>query len=198
MCVETLTTVLIFPRRSIVRNHMPPRRSIWGITCLGVLSKWTFSHLSPYKPHKCVLKFPEQCSFFPRLSIWGVTCLGLLSKCMFSHLSPQKIHKCVLKPHNSAPFSEMIDLRCHMPRFTLKMNIFPSISLQTPNVCWNPQNSARFSKMINLRGHMPRFTLKMNIFPSISLEMPKMCVEILRTVIVFTRWSSLWGVLGLL
>ena len=58
-----------------------------------------------------------------------------------------------------------------MPRFTLKMNVFPSISLQTPiNVCSDPQNSARFSKMIDLRGHMPRFIWKMNIFPSISLE----------------------------
>ena len=84
--------------------------------------------------------------------------------------------------------------------FTLKMNVFPSISsINAMNVCWNPQNSARFSKTIDLRGHMPRFTLKMNVFPSISSKMPWMYVEILRTVLVFPR-RSIWGVtcLGLL
>ena len=60
-----------------------------------------------------------------------------------------------------------------MPRFTVKMNVFPSISLETPkNVCSNPDNRAQFSQMIDLRGHMPRFTLKMNVYPSISLETP--------------------------
>ena len=63
-----------------------------------------------------------------------------------------------------------------MPRFTLKMNIFPIYLLKNPiNVCSHPQNSARFSKTIDLRGHMPRFTLDMNVFPSISLETQK-CV----------------------
>ena len=57
--------------------------------------------------------------------------IGLLSKWMFSHLSPWKPHKCVLKPSEQGLFSKMINLRCHMPRFTLKMNIFPSISLET-------------------------------------------------------------------
>ena len=62
-----------------------------------------------------------------------------------------------------------------MPRFTLKLNIFPSISLETPyphKCVLKPQNRAHFSKMINLRDHMPRFTLKMNVFPSIFLETP--------------------------
>ena len=60
-----------------------------------------------------------------------------------------------------------------MPRFTLKMNIFPSISLETPYKCvLKPSEQARFSEMIDLRGQMPSFTLKMNIFPSISLETP--------------------------
>ena len=35
-------------------------------------------------------------------------------------------------PQNRAHFSEIIDMRGHMPRFTLKMNIFPSIFLKTP------------------------------------------------------------------
>ena len=63
-------------------------------------------------------------------------------------------------------FSEMIDLISHMPRFTWKMNVFPSICIgNCINGCWNSQNRARFSKTINLRGHMPRFTLKNERFP---------------------------------
>ena len=37
-------------------------------------------------------------------------------------------------PQNSAHFSETIDLMGHMPRFILKMNVFPSISLDTPQI----------------------------------------------------------------
>ena len=44
-----------------------------------------------------------------------------------------KHHKYVLKPSEQVLFfSETIDLRGHMPRFTLKMNVFWSISLETP------------------------------------------------------------------
>ena len=42
-----------------------------------------------------------------------------------------------LNPQNRACFL-MIDLRGHMPRFTLRMNVFPSISLETPKMCVNP------------------------------------------------------------
>ena len=60
-----------------------------------------------------------------------------------------------------------------MPRFTLKMNIFPSISLETPLIVYgNPQSSAHISDMINLRGHMPRFTLKNECFPIYLLKNP--------------------------
>ena len=38
-------------------------------------------------------------------------------------------------PLNRACFSETINLRGHMPRFTLKMNVFPSISLELPEMC---------------------------------------------------------------
>ena len=106
-----------------------------GVTCPGLLKKWTFSHLSPEKPHKCVLRPSKKVLIFPRQSIWGVSCLGLLKKCMFSHLCPWKPHKCVLKPSEECSFSKMIDLRGHMPRFTLKMHVFPSISLETPEMC---------------------------------------------------------------
>ena len=75
-----------------------------------------------------------------------------------------------------------------MPRFTLKMNIFTSISLQTPKMSVETVTTVLlFFTMIDLRGHMPRFTLKMNVFPSICLETPYMCVETLRTVLIFSR-----------
>ena len=70
-------------------------------------------------------------------------------------------------------FSETIDLKSHMPRFTLKNGHFPIYLFRNPlNVCWNLQNKNCFSETIDLRGHMPRFTLKMNVFPYISLETP--------------------------
>ena len=110
---------------------------------------------------------------FPRQSIWGITCLGLLSTCRFSYLSSWKPHKCVLPPWEQASLFLVIDLRGHMPRFTLKTESFPIYLLRNPiNVCWNPESRAHFSETINLRGYMPMFTWKMNIFPSISLETP--------------------------
>ena len=152
MCVETLRTGLIFPRRSDLRGHMPKFTSqnkhfliyllgipinvcwnpknmasffqedlIWRVTCLCLLSKWTwfpiyllgnpiyvfwnpqnqglifrrrfdlrghipwfysekwtFSHLSPWKPHKCVLIPSEQGLFFWDDWFEGSTCLALL------------------------------------------------------------------------------------------------------------------------
>ena len=104
---------------------------------------------------------------FLRWLIGGVTCLGLFLKLnMFLHLSHWKPHKCVLKPSEQGScFSKTINLRGHMPRYTLKMNVFPFYLIGNPiNVCWNPQKMAQFSKTINLRGYMPRFTLKLNIF----------------------------------
>ena len=60
-----------------------------------------------------------------------------------------------------------------MPRFTLKMNIFPSISLETPQMSVETLRTVLvFFETIDLRGHMPRFTLKMNIFPCISSKTP--------------------------
>ena len=51
----------------------------------------------------------------------------------------------------------MMNLKGHMPRFTLKMNV--------SNLSSWKQETLHFSEMIDLRGHMPRFTLKMNVFP---------------------------------
>ena len=59
-----------------------------------------------------------------------------------------------------------------MPMFTLKMNVFPSISSETHKCVLKPSEQCSFSETIDLRGHMPWFTLKMNVFPSISLETP--------------------------
>ena len=59
-----------------------------------------------------------------------------------------------------------------MPRFTLKMNVFPSISLKPHKCVLKPSEQGSFSETIDLSGHMPRFPLKMNFFPSISLETP--------------------------
>ena len=39
---------------------------------------------------------------------------------------------CVESLRTGIDFSDTIDLRHHMPRFTLKINIFPYISLETP------------------------------------------------------------------
>ena len=54
------------------------------------------------------------------------------------------------------------------------MNIFPSISLEMPEMCVETlRRGIIFLRMtIDLSGHMPRFTLKMNIFPFIFLETP--------------------------
>ena len=38
---------------------------------------------------------------------------------------------CVETPQNMVHFSEMMNLKGHMPRFTLKMNVFPSIFWET-------------------------------------------------------------------
>ena len=78
---------------------------------------------------------------------------------------------------NRDRFSKTIDLSVQMPRFTWKINVYSSISLELPEMCVQTlRTGLRFSKMINLWVHMPRFTQKMNISPCISLETPiNMC-----------------------
>ena len=141
MCVETLRTVLIFPRQLI-----------WGVTSLHLLEKFTFSHLCPWKHYKCVLKASEQRSFFQDDWFEGSYLEFHWKNLRFPiYVLGSTINVC-WNPHNMAWFSETIDLWGHMPRFTLKMNIFPSMSLRNPiNVCWNPHNMACFSKTIDLR-----------------------------------------------
>ena len=87
----------------------------------------------------------------PRWLIWGVTCLGLLWKMniFLSICLEICINGCWNSQHR-AHFSKTINLRGHMPRFTLKNEHFPLIYLlRTPNtinVCWNPQNRACFPR----------------------------------------------------
>ena len=60
-----------------------------------------------------------------------------------------------------------------MPRFTLKMNVLPCMSLKSREMCVQTlRTGACFSETIDFRDHMPGFTLKMNVFPSISFETP--------------------------
>ena len=113
---------------------------------------------------------------------------------VFPSISLESPEMCVVTIRTGFVFTEMIDLRGHMPRFSWKITCFSIYLLgNIINVCWNPQNMAHFIKMINLKGHMTRFTLKVNVFPSISLESPEMCVETVRTGLVLPRWS-IWSV----
>ena len=52
-----------------------------------------------------------------------------------------------------------------MPRFTWKMNVFPSIFLEMPDMCVVAiRTGFCFSEMIDLISHMPRFTWKNECF----------------------------------
>ena len=124
MCVETLRTGLVFPRQSI-----------WGVTCLGLLKKWMFSHLSSEKPHKCVLKPSEQCSFFWDDWFEGSHAYVYSKNEHFPiYLLWTPINVC-WNPQKRARFSKTIDLRGHMPRFSWKMNVFPPMSMETLEMC---------------------------------------------------------------
>ena len=135
--------------------------------------KWMFSHLSPWEPHKCVLKPSTQTLFSQDDQFEGSPAYVYLQKECFHYLSPWKPHECMLKPseQGSLIFTRWSSWGVKCLRFTCKMNVFLSISLETP---WMYVGTLRtgivFLILIDLRGHMPRFTLKVNIFPSISLE----------------------------
>ena len=60
---------------------------------------------------------------------------------------------CVETLRTGLDFSEMINLRGQMPRFTLKMNILPSIFLETPLMCVETlRTGLDFSEMIQFEG----------------------------------------------
>ena len=152
MCVETLRTGLIFSKTI----------EFEGITCWGLLSKWMFSHLSPWKPHKCVLKPTEQGSIFWDDGFEGSHAeVYSQNECFSIYLLGNPINVC-WNPQNRAHFSKTINLRGSHAEVYSKNECFPIYLLGNPkNVCWNPQNRACFSETIDLRGHMSRFTLQM-------------------------------------
>ena len=123
MCVETLRTGLFFPRWSI-----------WEVTCLCLLSKWMFSHLFSWQLHNCVLKSSEQDSFFQDDQFEGSHAyVYSQNECFPIYLLGNCINEC-WNPQNRSCFCKTINLRGHMPSFTLKMNVFQSISLETPKM----------------------------------------------------------------
>ena len=83
------------------------------------------------KCHKYVLKLSEQGSCFPSWSIWGVTWLGLLENGFPIYLLRNARNVCC-NHQERVHFSNTINLRGHMARFTWKINVFPSISLECP------------------------------------------------------------------
>ena len=116
---------------------------------------------------------------------------------MFSHLFPWKLHKFVLKSseqdlfliyvlsnpinmcwnhQNRACFSEMIDLRGHMLRFTWKMNIFPSISLEMPEMCVEILSRGLVFLRWSIWGVTCLGLLKELTFSHLSPEQPHKCM----------------------
>ena len=71
-----------------------------------------------------------------------------------------------------------------MPRFTLKMDVFPSIALETHKCVSRPSEQCLFFQDNRFEGSYALVYSKMNVFPSISIETPKMCVQTLRTVLI--------------
>ena len=109
MCVETIRIELVFLRQLI-----------WGVTCLGFLEKWSFSHLSPLKHHKCVLKPSTQGLFFWDNRFEGShASVYSENKCFPIYLLRRARNVCC-NHQNRAHFFETINLRGHMPRFTRK------------------------------------------------------------------------------
>ena len=132
-----------------------------------------FSHLSAWKLHKWVLELLEQGLFFQDNWFEWVICLCLLWKMNIfpSYLLGSTINVC-WNSQNRARFSKTIGLRGHMPRFTLKMNMFSDLSPEKPHkyVSKSFRTGLVFPRWSIWGVHMPRFSGKMNIFPSICLE----------------------------
>ena len=123
MCVEIPRTGLVFAGQSI-----------WGVTCLGLFSKWMFCYLSPWKPQNSVLKPSEEGSFLPDNQFEGSHAyVYSQNECFPIYLLGICIIVC-WNPQNKTRFSKMINLRGHMPRFTLKINVMLSNSLETPKM----------------------------------------------------------------
>ena len=157
MCVETYRIGLVFSETVNLMNHLPrftlkiecfpiyflgnPINVFWNaqnkaqfLEVIDLQShmpmftlKWMFSHLSSWKPNKYVLKPSEQGSIF-RGDWFAESHAYVYSKneCFSIYLLGNWINVC-WNCQNMAQFSKKIDLRGHMPRFTLKLNVSLSI-----------------------------------------------------------------------
>ena len=126
MGVETVRTVLIFPRQLI-----------WGVTCLGlVLKNECFpASMSLESLEMCVETLRRGLHFFETDWFEGSHALVYSkNECFPIYLLRNPINVC-WNPQNSACFSKMIDLRGHMPRLTLKNEHFPIYLLEKPHKC---------------------------------------------------------------
>ena len=182
MCVEILRTRLVFLRWLI-----------WGVTFLGKTKKWTFFHLPASKPHKCVLKPAEQGLFFSKM----IDLKAYSKNWTFPIYLLRNAINCV-ETCRRVLFSETINLRDHLPRFTLKTEYFSNLSPWKPHKCvLKPPEQGPFFPKWSIWGIIGLGLLKNWIFfPSISLETPYMCIETLRTRLVSPRWSF-WRVIYL-
>ena len=206
MCVETLITGLVFPRQLmwgvtclglLWKMNVFPSMSLRNPinVCWNPQNRACFSNTIDLKGH--MPRFTWKIYIFPSMSFrntinvcWnpqnrarfsktidcGVTCLGLLEKFTFSHLSPWKHNKCVLKPSEQGLFFWDNDLWGHMPRFTLKMNIFPSISLETPKMCVETLRTGLVFLRQSIWGVTCLGLLQKWMFSHLSPEKPHKCV----------------------
>ena len=142
MCVQTLRTGLIFPRRLI-----------WGVTCLGLLKIWTLFPSVSMKTPENVCWNPENRAHFSKTIDLRGHMPRITQKWMFSHLSPSKPQNVCSNPENRAHFSKTIDLKVTCLGL-LKNECFPIYLLGNLwiNVCQTLRTGLIFSKMINLRG----------------------------------------------
>ena len=116
MWVEILRTGLVFPRWSI-----------WGVTCLGLLWKCTFSHLSPWKHFNTLWGFQQD--------IWEN--IHFQSKPM--HVTPQINHLGKMSP--------VLRVSTHIYRvskekdgktfiFRVNLGMWPLKSIVSENKCY--------------------------------------------------------------
>ena len=106
--------------------------------------KSTFVHLSLNKPHKCVMKPSEQGLFFgDDWFEWSYAQVYSKYECFPFYLFGNPINVC-WNPQNRACFSETINFMGDMSRFTLKVNIFPSMSFQAHTCVMKPSEQGLF------------------------------------------------------
>ena len=125
MCVETLRTVLVFLRRSI-----------WGVTCLGLHKKWMFSpSISSVNTINVCWNPQNGTRFSETINLRGNMPRFTLKMNTFPSIFLEDSINVCWNPQNRAYFSKMTNLRGHMPRFSWHMNVFLPMSLETRYMC---------------------------------------------------------------